>query len=352
MMKRARYAVIALMITTSLAVPASANALLLGYSEPRWDADPNDQRLASMAANGDADVARITVNWRAVERAGDDDGYPDSRTGHDWSTVDPQVTAARNAAMQFYFVLTNAPEWANGSTYPQKPPTDLGIYGFADFCNDLAAKYPDAIGIEVWNEPNLERFWDETPSNSNNGGQFDPQKYVNMLNGCSGQTPGENIITAGPSPSGSPSPRQFWADIYSRGALTYSTHTGTHPYSRVSGSASARSADTIAQLQEARDYIHAYGGSGQPIWITEVGAFTDQPGQPMNMSLDGQRDYLANVYSDLDTVNGVGMMTVFRLVDSAPENTESNPPGYGTRDGSAANYTPKPAWSKLRDLHP
>jgi hypothetical protein len=110
----------------------------------------------------------VVYSWRFVEPS------PDT---YDWSFWDSQVTSAQKNRIRLLASIGNAvPQWANGSTDWRNKPLDLYtnpmettswyryVYNFVerydgDGVNDMPGLSLPVKYWELWNEPDLKRFW-------------------------------------------------------------------------------------------------------------------------------------------------------------------------------------------------
>ncbi len=107
------------------------------------------------------------VRWAHFERAPGE---------MDWSGYDALIDAANRRGLRVMLSVVDAPDWARSyrDANPEgAPPDDLAV--FADFLGRLVDRYRGRIhAIEVWNEENLDREWD-------NAEGVNPTRYVEML---------------------------------------------------------------------------------------------------------------------------------------------------------------------------
>jgi hypothetical protein len=110
----------------------------------------------------------VAYSWRFVEPANDT---------YNWSIWDMLVTAAQQNRVTLLASIGNAvPQWANGSTDWRKQPLDLWtdpmettswyryVYSFVerydgDGLDDMPGLSQPVKYWELWNEPDLKRFW-------------------------------------------------------------------------------------------------------------------------------------------------------------------------------------------------
>ncbi len=93
---------------------------------------------------------RIDISWALVEW---------ERGRFDWSRPDRVIREARAAGLSVLGVIGYVPPWAETSAGAVRPAL------FAGFVDRASRRYARSVGSwEIWNEPNLERFWDPRPN--------------------------------------------------------------------------------------------------------------------------------------------------------------------------------------------
>src|SRR3954454_19018985 len=165
-----------------------------GYNE---DWALKSDLLDDAAASG-ADTARYNLSWSDVEP---------SPGEWDWSDSDDLYHEALDAGMQPLLILGNAPCWAYGeaagcTSAPAHPPDPAHLAQWGTFAAMAAHRYPDARGIEVWNEPNLARFWQGEPLSAD--------RYASLLaaayDAIKRVAPEMPVVSAGLLPAGESGP--------------------------------------------------------------------------------------------------------------------------------------------------
>ncbi|MDX1631503.1 MAG: cellulase family glycosylhydrolase, partial [Thermoanaerobaculia bacterium] len=134
---------------------SSPSRASLARSESPWGINvhaPEEERLRllfdSTAAAG-IDWVRIDFVWAVVE----------PKPGLvDWTVYDEIVTAARARGLRVLALIGYTPAWATDGSRISGVPRR--VHRWSDFCYRAARRYRDDIlHWEVWNEPNLPRFW-------------------------------------------------------------------------------------------------------------------------------------------------------------------------------------------------
>ncbi len=170
---------------------------------------------------------------------------------------------------------------------------------FATFLGQIA---PVADGIEVWNEPNIEREWPV--------GQIDPADYTDMLrlayNEIKANNPTTLVISAAPAPTGANSDTVMSDDRYIKGmadagARNYMDCVGIHYNAGATspGATSGHPADSnshyswyyMPMVNLYFDTFNPPGASPQvPLCFTEIG-YVSPDGFSQTLSQVGARNF-------------------------------------------------------------
>ncbi|HYH62505.1 MAG TPA: hypothetical protein VD766_11625, partial [Solirubrobacterales bacterium] len=299
-----------------LLLPASAGAarpLATGFADLLYqDGDPSVRsQVFDETQRVNAGVVRLAVSWKdiAPKNEGPDfDATNPASPGYTWQGVDPPVAEASARGLRIVFLISNAPDWAEGANRPSDAepgswlprPNDV-----ADFGTALATRYsggfeglPRVTDYQLWAEPNLGMYlspqWDgEKP--------VAPFHYRDMLNAFYGAVHavdnGNRVIAGGTAPYGMPPggfnmrPLFFWrkyfcvqddaalspADCPVKPRLDVLAH---HPINTTGGpSDSATDPDdiTVPDMSNLIDVLRAaeragnvQPGGNTPVWATEI----------------------------------------------------------------------------------
>jgi len=227
-------------------------------------------RAASEARTAGADSVRLTVDWRNVEA---------QRGQRDWAAYDRLYEAALAHGQRPLFVVLFAPAWARppgacaGVSDCTAAPAREHDGQFASFAAAVAARYPQAVGIEVWNEPNLRHFW--------GGGDPDPARYTELLQAVHGAVkrvaPRMPVIAGGlaayAGEAGSDPGmgiREFLDGMYRAGAHGHYDGLSLHPYTSLNYWYGFRALTLVKEAQAAH-------GDRAPLWFTELNVSTTGP---------------------------------------------------------------------------
>lgn len=284
-----------------------------------------------------AQVARQLLIWEAIER----------KPGqYDWHEFDALYRELLERGIRPLWILFHAPCWAQdpksgceggtgdpGNYRPQPTHYDE----MASFAALAAQRYPEAVGIEVWNEPNFHIFW---------GGKPDPEAYGAMLKRVAGAihqaNPSMPVISAGLSPHSTTTAEgvaydEFLDKLYRDGAAQQADAIGMHPYPSISfnGGYIERLRVHLARVDKV---MRNHGDGDTPVAVTEVGVATegDEAYTP-----DQQAQALVDIYNTLRRVEGIPLVVIHRFRDDqTPGTLGNNERGFGV---VSSDGDPKPA---------
>jgi hypothetical protein len=207
--------------------------------------------------------------------------------------------------------------------YPPKDPDAYAAYAAV-----LAARYPQIQAWEIWNEPNTSFFW--RPA-------VDVQAYTRLLQktyrAVKFANPNARIILGGLSPGNSTTAEdsipaaEFLNVLYQNGAGGSFDTVAYHAYG--SGPLENWLADALAEL---RSVMHANGDDAKPIWITEMGCYTNGPG---SVSETWQADYLTESITFLAAIPYVERVYWYTLRDGNSSASPEMNYGIFRYDGTA-----------------
>jgi hypothetical protein len=293
------------------------------------DAATNTGELA-LAAQVGAQVIRIGPSWRLLEPQGKgqwDEGY--------LAELDHIVDEARRLGIEPYLMLLQVPCWA--SSDPRKncaqgkwddayPPSNDDDYAAA--MRKLVTHFGDRVTVwEVWNEPNVARFWKPAP---------DARAYTRLLQrtyaAIKAQQP--DAVVLGGSLAGAD--YHFLDAMYAAGAAAYFDALALHPYSTgAPGLCTEVQWSFACGIDGIRSQM-LQRGDDKPLWLTEFGWSTYG-----SLTEEMQRDYLIAALAELEKRPYVAAVSWYTLVntdfkDLPPELAHDNDFGLFYRD-----YRPK-----------
>lgn len=322
---------------------------MLGVSEPNaWRRVPPpataDAIAAQVAALG-ATSQRFVVDWSLVEPQPPNGGHR-----YQFDAFDAMYRADLRNGIRPLLVVLNAPRWAwdpgtTSGTFVNYPPSASRIEDWQAFLGAVARRYPRALGIEIWNEPNLATFW----GGASDVVQPDPLRYTSLLSASYGAVKSANprlLVIGGalaadqvePAP-GDLRPYDFAEAMFQAGAAAYMDAISLHPYPGSGGV--AQTLALIEQLRQARDEV----GARTPLWLTEIGVTTTGPAAVSEAQQAGE---LTAVCEAASREPGVEAVYVHNLIEL--ERPHAGPDaGFGLIQplGTGA-LRPKPALAALR----
>lgn len=225
----------------------------------------NDQQRLTQAKLVGAEVVRVAINWRVMEplQAGqyDEDFY--------MPRLAELFEYADELDIDIYVMLSSAPCWASADpnkictmqeydpSYPPANPSD-----YANAILELMHRHGDDIlAYEVWNEPNVDRFWQDP----------NPADYVELLQTTYAAIKAQDASATVLGGALAATDVRFLEQLYAEGAQGYFDALSIHPYS--SGAPSDCSVYLFSFLcgVEAIRSLMLHNGDDKPIWFTEFG---------------------------------------------------------------------------------
>jgi hypothetical protein len=251
-----------------------------------------------------ANAARFNVTWESVER---------SRDSYWWDTYDDTIEKMLAEGVRPVLILGSAPCWAQDDPSRCSPvgsPRDSEIGEYAEFAALAAKRYPRALAIEVWNEPNWTHFWTPRP---------DPARYSRLVRAAAAAVhatgTGVPVLVAGNAPLANSSDdgrkvayAEFLRRVYEAGGIGQADAVAHHVYF---GAVDDFVLNMRQQIARLRGVMAAHGDGGMPIWITEMGIASDEETNPQ-----GQGPLLAELYTTLRRIQNVPVVLVHRLVEA------------------------------------
>jgi|SRR5947209_1682646 len=314
-------------------VPSAGAATLFGFNDDWHSAG----RAVAVTQRFGANSERLQVFWRVAE----------PRPGtFDWFGWDRAYHAMVSRGVRPLLDVVTAPAWARDATCAdpnrcmQSPLHDAD---FAAFVSTLVARYPQAVGVEIGNEPNLHN-WTLHP---------DPARYAQILKvgyvavkRVDPQMPvitGSTCCTTAHS-GGNIGAATFLNRLYGYGIKGFYDAIGFHLYPSRGVRLVAR--DIRFELRRMRRVRAAHGDTA-PFWITEVGfpsiGVSRYGGGVYTERNQAVRETIA--YHVLAGVRDVAAIYFYRLTDPPRGDAGGFGMGFFHR-----NLTPKPAARALLRL--
>ncbi|KAF2857827.1 glycoside hydrolase family 39 protein [Piedraia hortae CBS 480.64] len=298
---------------------------------------------------------RIPAWWKQIQAGGKD--------SFDWTGFDLTMQAAHNHGKNILVLLTSTPDFAKpaGAPYGDEgmyyPPTDNNY--FATFATRVAQhcleKGWNVKDFEIWNEPNMQRFW-QTGVN--------PTEYGNLLaagaNALWSIDESYNVVSAGlatiyndtPKPNETWRPQEFLNGLYAGGFKDKFASLGFHAYPVHDPSSSTSPWEGWEMMRETRKIMEDNGDSYKFVWVTEFGTTTDYYQYPEDQSgLLRDENWQARTYQsgaeEYAKTPWLGPLFAYEVHDSQDKDGKVDPENhYGLRrvDGSD-----KPAVQVIKD---
>jgi len=292
-----------------LVLPSTAGAVrseFFGIVQGQFEAEGqlDDQDLQAMQ-NARVHTDRFELGWRMVE--------PTRNTFH-WDSSDAFIGALASHGIRAVPFVWGSPSWVESG--PGHPPIDTPAHEqeWRDFLKAAVARYGPGgtywsnqyrqdFGAgatplpvqswQIWNEPNLRKFFDPTGSDAQLA-----QKYGRLLkishDAITNQDPGARIILAGNPgypPSGGPKAWEFLSSLYDvPGIKGYFDAVALHPYA-------SDLFHVQIEIQNVRNVMQNRGDQATPLWITEIGWGSGPPDRyGINQGIQGQKERLSGAY--------------------------------------------------------
>jgi hypothetical protein len=318
----------------------------LTWGVPRAEMD----REVALLSAGHVRWVRMSMAWNGVERFGR--GQYDERFVSD---MDYAVRAVRAAGIEVLMPIADGvPYWASADPGKHldsdgKPqwnklwrPADFADFG--RFTGWVASRYaPLGVHVfEVWNEPNLERFWPSGPN---------PAEYAAMLRAAypaiKRADPRATVLLGGLYQNGA----DFLEGVYRAGGAGFFDAVATHVYTGGDPApcrpgARDPSPDSLCGIENVHRVMQAHGEGRRPVWLTEFGWSTWEDG----VSEAEQAVYLVHALSRLRRAFPyVPVAFAYNLRDNywLGDDSGSQEGNYGL---TKTDGTPKPALGALESV--
>ncbi len=301
-----------------------------------------------LSARAGATIDRLAVSWASVEPR------PPVRVNGvlvhrlRWAPVVRIYRALLSAGIRPLVLVYGAPTWARRGDWARSgacraaygepcsyPPSPRHLSDWRAFVRSVARQLPRMLALEVWNEPNLPRFF---------APRADPRLYSRLLRIAHGavRASGSAVpvlsggLAAGASGRhGSVRAASFLAATYRYAGKASFDGIGTHPYPQ----GPPWVAEMTANLNRLRRVRDRFSDHATPLWITEVGMGGTSGGRHEgNVGLSAQGPILARMYRSVRHTD-VRSFVIFALRDSTAVS-----PKYSSFGVVRASLRAKPAY--------
>jgi polysaccharide biosynthesis protein PslG len=271
-----------------------------------------ERKLDEVAAAGIGWV-RIDFVWAYVEA---------QRGSYYWHDYDQLVAAAELRGLEILALIAYTPQWATDG--PEISGVPREVEDWRRFCTQAAARYRGSIRVwEVWNEPNLPRFW---------VGTRDEYFQRILIPGADALRAGNpQALIAGPALAHLSSASWYrWLPAVLEAAgdrLDILTHHvyGTNGYDqttrRLNGSTLFGSNPALWGLvaPSLREVLAHVGAVGRPLWLTETGWESAVRGEAAQA--DDYRGFLGDWYAGNPSRSWIEKVFFYELEDPPTEHT-------------------------------
>jgi hypothetical protein len=282
-----------------------------------------------------APLRRINIPWSTVQ--------PTPGTWN-WSTYDAEYQTALRGGLQPLIMLFTAPCWARPGTACSStvtgPPAPAYQSYWVQFVRQATLRYPRAVGIEIWNEPNLDFMW--TPIADGAG-------YAQLLKisypAVKAVNPSMPVVSAGLDALDIPGrgtigegDKSYLTAMLSAGAGNYLDAIGLHPYPWQPDGTGwyVWSPISLANTLDRDRAVRNSFGLSKPFWITEIGESTaTQTGFPPAVSPQQQRTDLVAMLQMAQAAPDVPVFIVHTIMDFFSTNPVESGFGVFTYTGAA-----------------
>jgi hypothetical protein len=285
------------------------------------------QRDIALIQDMEVNWVKQAFAWRDIETI--------EKGKFDWYRPDLIVDMVEDAGLKLLVRVDRQPFWTQPegmAPAENRPPDNLA--DFADFCWELANRYPGRIAAyQVWNEPNLSREWGDQPP--------DPVEYTEMLKVCyeaiKSADPDAIVISAGLAPTGTGLPdaipdNEYLQAMYDAGADAYFDVLGLNAPGykappELSPDDAAESEEygngrwfAFRHVEDMRQIMVDNGDEDKQIAILEVGWTTDTVNETYAwhaVNEQEQADYLVRAYQYAEEhwQPWIGLMTTIYIAD-------------------------------------
>jgi polysaccharide biosynthesis protein PslG len=320
-----------------------------GLSMFLWGEPDTTGRDLKIATDGGFHWQKTLFRWKYIESAG--------KGKYDWTEADRVVAASTAVGVKTIARLDFSPDWARAARTRNGPPDNYQDYW--DFVSAFVSRYKPGspIGrvdaVEIWNEVNLTREWNDRPINRQQAGD-----YVRLLTGAYKAAHAANptiiVISAGLSPTGVHN-EKAWDDVEYLQWLFDAGMKGGRNYDALGAQANVQAPVVDAPLnslprfthpsfyfrriEQLRDVMVKAGDASRQIWLLEFGWTADPIHPDYSWYAITEDQKAANVvkafqYARQNWTPWIGVMTLWTLADPSwtPQNEEywwaiTNPDG-------------------------
>lgn len=215
---------------------------------------------------------RWDVDWSRVQSKNSEQ--------YDWTSIDRVAATAMKYNIYTLGIITYAPEWARQAGCKSDyrcAPADPEAFG--KFSGMAAARYKGVINTwEIWNEPNMTKFWGLSPDVLAYG-KILKSSYIQIKTA----NPKAFVLSGGLASVGDSnknmSPLTFVKKLYVNEYQGYFDAVALHPYTYPALPSYKAWWNRWQQIVPIHQLMVTNGDEEKKIWITEFGVPTGGPGK-------------------------------------------------------------------------
>ena len=341
-----------MLAATVLALGASADAnakpaALFGFSDSAFERGYPAREVLPLLDRTGASVYRMDIRWDFVEPQPGAWG---------WEDYDRRYRELRAGGVRPLAVLRSAPAWARkgGSLsgavldHGEGPPAPEHLPAWRVFARNVASRYPDLAGVEIFNEPNY--------AINNWRPQADPRYYTTVLRSANAAVKsvrprmpvvfGGLLAVSDNELAGNMSAERFLTEAYAAGARGEMDAIAIHPYSYLyPGPPADPRSPYRRMLAGLRRVRNGAGDRTTPFWITETGYHTGAP-TAHGVSPETQATRLVETLRLALADSDVDVVLLYALIDKGEDPHEVED-GFGV---VRTDLTAKPALAAIAAL--
>lgn len=274
------------------------------------------RQLVGLAEAAGAKVISTTLSFRTMQ--------PTEDGPIQFQNLDRTIGAARSAGLQVRLQLVGMPRWAlDDPTYTRQPPrSEAELAAWAGFVTKVLRHVDGKVGyLEVWNEPNQEKWWPTGP---------DPLQFARLLevtHAAVHTVSPETQVVSGGLASNDIGFLSWLYKSFDRLGLRASPFDmlGAHPFS---GDHAPDSVDPTRRYERnpfglfdenfsgftgLHEVMAEHGDQDVPIYITQFGYSTRAAAGRRAVPDDLRAQYLTQAYAQVTCVPYVPIMSWYAL---------------------------------------
>jgi hypothetical protein len=281
----------------------------------------------TVSQQGGANVDRLTIPWARIEKDADPGPNCQKPTTYDWSPVQSAYDRMVARGIHPILLVTTSPCWTyTPVSCPEQidycPPKKAFDGDWQAFVQAAVQRFPFALGVEVWNEPNLSQFWGRLAPNAT--------RYADLFNaaytGAKAANPNIPVVSGGLS-SADDWPAYLSSflghiNLSNDGSLKLDA-VGLHPYTK--GADVDQPTQTVDYAQAAASKVAtAQGLAGKPVWVTESGGLALDPnGTDVTHYVPNENSQATHLGEIYDAIRDAGapVAILYRFADDRPPTT-------------------------------